>query len=145
MGSHEDVRRELERSDIVVVPSQIMPDGLEEGSSVIAKEAQAVGVPVVATHVGGIPETLPPELRHELVPPASVEALAAGVAHVWREREHWPDRVRLQREWIAAQFAWEHVAGRLSDVYARLFAERPPGRAAGQRLVRRRPRRRSGR
>ena len=31
LGSHEDVRRELERSDIVVVPSQIMPDGLEEG------------------------------------------------------------------------------------------------------------------
>ena len=80
--SHAAVREEMARADIVVVPSQVMPGGLEEGSSVVAKEAQATGVPVVATRVGGIPETLPPELRHELVQPGEGAALAAGIVDV---------------------------------------------------------------
>jgi glycosyltransferase involved in cell wall biosynthesis len=137
--SHQQVREELERSDIVVIPSQVMPDGLEEGSSVVSKEAQAVGVPVVATRVGGIPETFPPDLRHELVAPGSDEALAAGIVRVWCERERWPTRVKLQRDWIAAEFAWDQIARRLAEVYRRLLAEHPPGRAVGQRAMRRRP------
>jgi glycosyltransferase involved in cell wall biosynthesis len=136
---HAEVRDELARADIVVVPSHVMPGGLEEGSSVVSKEAQATGIPVVATRAGGIPETLPPELRHELVTPGSDEALAAGIVQMWNERERWPERVRLQRAWIAAEFAWENVAGNLSDVYGRLLAERPPAEARLARALRQRP------
>lgn len=139
---HADVRAELEQADLVVVPSQVMANGLAEGSSVVSKEAQAVGVPVVATRVGGIPETLPPPLRDDLVPPGSDEALAAAIVHLWEQRAVWSERIGLQREWIATEFAWERVARRLSDVYERLLAERPPGPARLQRALRRRPRRR---
>jgi colanic acid/amylovoran biosynthesis glycosyltransferase len=137
--SHAEVRDELTRADIVVVPSQVIPGGLEEGSSVVSKEAQAIGVPVVATRVGGIPETLPPDLRHELVPPGGDEAFASGIVHLWNAREHWPERVRLQRDWIAGEFAWENVARKLSDVYERVLAERPPVNARLARALRRRP------
>lgn len=131
--SHDVVRRELEASDIVVVPSQILANGQEEGSPVVPKEAQAIGVPVVATRVGGMPEILPPELRDELVPPAHDDALADRIMRVWEDRERWPTRVKLQREWIAAEFAWERIAARLSDVYDRVLERRPLDRAASPR------------
>jgi glycosyltransferase involved in cell wall biosynthesis len=131
--SHAEVRTELAASDIVVVPSQILPNGLEEGSSVVSKEAQATGIPVVATQVGGIPETFPPELRHELVPPGSDEPLAAQIIRVWEDRDRWPERVARQREWVETEFAWEKIGTRLSGVYDRLLAEHPISRAPGRR------------
>jgi colanic acid/amylovoran biosynthesis glycosyltransferase len=139
--THREVRHELEESDIVVVPSRALADGQEEGSSVVSKEAQAIGIPVVATDVGGIPETLPPELRHELVPQGDLHALAARIAHVWDERADWPARVRLQREWVASEFAWDRIAPRLSRIYESAMARHPPARAALARALRRSGRR----
>ena len=132
--SHAEVRQELQRADIVVVPSREMPDGQAEGSSVVIKEAQAIGVPVVATDVGGIPETLPPERRFELVPPDQPELLAAQIMRVWGARDEWGGRVRRHREWIESEFAWSRLALRLSAIYDRLIAEHPPANA---RLARR--------
>lgn len=137
---HSDVRDELERTDIVLVPSRRMPSGQEEGSSVVSKEAQAIGVPVVATEIGGIPETLPPDLRFELVPPDQPELLAARFIDIWHQREGWPARLQMQREWIASEFAWEDIARRLSNLYDHLIERRPPRRAMvarGFRLSRR--------
>lgn len=135
--AHGDVRLALERADILVVPSRVMPDGQAEGSPVIPKEAQAIGVPVVATDTGGLPETIAPELRHELVRGDDPGALAARIAQVWQDRESWPERVRLQRDWVSAEFAWSKLAGRLSGIYERVLTEHPPGRAPLARALRR--------
>ena len=137
--SHAEVRWELERSDFVVVPSRRMPNGQEEGSSVVSKEAQAIGVPVIATDVGGIPETLPPELRSELVPPDQPDMLAARLIDVWSQRDHWATRVQVQREWIASEFAWDEIAQRLSAIYERMIESRPPARSRLARSLRASP------
>lgn len=131
--SHAEVRREMAASDLVVVPSQILPNGLQEGSPVVCKEAQAIGVPVVATRVGGIPETFAPELRQELVPSSDHEALAAQIRRLWEDRDRWPERVARQREWVEAEFSWEKIAIRLSGVYERLLAEHPVSTSSGTR------------
>jgi colanic acid/amylovoran biosynthesis glycosyltransferase len=131
--SHAEVRAELAASDIVVVPSQLLSNGLAEGSSVVSKEAQATGIPVVATEVGGIPETFPPGLRHELVPPGSHEPLAAQIVRVWEDRDRWPERVARQREWVESEFSWERIAIRLSGVYERVLAEHPIATSSGTR------------
>ena len=53
-----------------------------------------------------------------------------------------PSEIRLQRDWIVAEFAWENVARKLSGVYERVLAERPPVNARLARALRRRPGRR---
>ncbi|MGH2874413.1 MAG: glycosyltransferase family 4 protein [Solirubrobacteraceae bacterium] len=136
MRRHDEVRAELERADIVVVPSRTLPAGQSEGSNVVSKEAQAVGVPVVAADAGGVPETLPPALRHELVPPNRPDLLAARILELWAAREQWPARSRLQREWVQSEFAWDVIARRLSELYDRVLAEHPPGRRSLQRRLR---------
>ena len=61
----------------VIVPSRVLPNGRTEGSPMIALEALAAGVPVVASAVGGL-RALAPAAR--LVPAGDPDALAAAIA-----------------------------------------------------------------
>jgi glycosyltransferase involved in cell wall biosynthesis len=135
--THHEVRAALERADIVVVPSRTVPGGQAEGSSQIAKEAGAIGVPIVAADTGGIGEAIAPQLRHELVAGDDPDALATRIARVWDERDRWPERVRMQHDWVASEFAWDKLAARLSAIYDQLLASHPPARARLARAVRR--------
>lgn len=62
-------------ADVFVLPSH------DEGRGLVLLEAMACGTPCVASAVGGIPETLPPECGR-LVPPAEPAALADAIREV---------------------------------------------------------------
>lgn len=53
---HEKVLSLLQESDIYIQPGIVASDGTREGQGVAVAEAQAFGLPVVASRVGGIPE-----------------------------------------------------------------------------------------
>ena len=72
-GFLEDVRGAVMDFDLLVLPSLQEPFG----RSII--EAMALGTPVVASRVGGIPEIIRHEQNGLLVPPGDVEALAAAI------------------------------------------------------------------
>ena len=78
-GFVDDVPAVLAALDVFVLSSYL--EGL--GTSVL--DAQAAGVPVVATWVGGIPEMIEPEVTGLLVPPRDPAALAAGIVRVLDE------------------------------------------------------------
>jgi len=63
----------LASADVLVLPSYI------EGLPVCILEAMAVGVPVVSTTVGGIPEALENGACGTLINPGDVEALADAI------------------------------------------------------------------
>ena len=66
----DEVRRKLEDSDVFCLTS------FAEGLPISIMEAMAVGVPVIATSIAGIPELVVNEETGLLVPPGNVEALA---------------------------------------------------------------------
>ena len=72
-----DLPNYLVASDAVVVPS------LTEGFGFTAAEAAQLGVPVVASNVGSLPEVLTES--NVLVPPADPDALAAGILQILRD------------------------------------------------------------
>lgn len=76
LGSRPDAIRILAASDIFVLAS------LHEGFPVSLMEALAVGVAVVATEVGGVPEAITPGVEGLVVPPGSVELLADAIRRV---------------------------------------------------------------
>lgn len=95
-----DARDQLLReASVLVVPSRVLPNGRSEGTPLVALEALAAGVPVVASHVGGLAE-LP--VTH--VPPDDPRALATAIEHVL---DHPPPRQDM------AAFDWARVAARL--------------------------------
>ncbi len=97
-----------------------MPDGQAEGSPVVTKEAQAVGVPVVATDTGGIAETVPPEHRDDLVPSDDPPALADAVSRLLAHADARRDRAQRARAWVEEQFDATALARRTVALYHRL-------------------------
>ncbi len=73
LGRRENVNAYLSAMNVCVVPSIVEPLGL------VAVESQAVGVPVVASNVGGLPEIVRHEESGLLVPPRDPGAIAAAV------------------------------------------------------------------
>ena len=66
----------LRRAAVVVVPSRVLPSGRTEGMPLVALEALAAGVPLVASAVGGL-RALADSIA--LVPPDDPEALARAI------------------------------------------------------------------
>ena len=72
----EPLFSQMRRSDLLVLPT------LSEGTPRVLVEARAQGLPVVATHVGGIPTSVTDGYDGLLVPPADAESLARAIDRV---------------------------------------------------------------
>ena len=101
LGEIDAARRDrlLREASVVVVPSRILMNGRSEGVPLVALEALAAGVPVIASRVGGLAE-LP--VMH--VPPDDPHALATAIEAVLASP---PPRQAM------AAFDWREVAARL--------------------------------
>lgn len=78
-----EVRAAMGRSTILVHPS----DGLGDGLPNVLREAMAVGTPVIASRVAGIPEALDDGRCGILVPPKDVAALAQAIETLLKDEE----------------------------------------------------------
>lgn len=74
----------LETSDAVVIPSTCY-----ENSPTVIYESFLVGVPVIASNIGGIPELIEEGENGLLVSPGDVNELAQAMAHIHEHRELW--------------------------------------------------------
>lgn len=111
------------RADLFVHPS------LRETFGVVAVEALAAGLPVVAADSGGVAEVLgdEPEALGGLVAPRDPEALAAAVIGALDRRDAFdPDRLRA---YAVDHFGAATVARRIVELYETVIAEH--ARAAG--------------
>ena len=79
------VRRELLAADAAVLPCVETPDGERDGIPIFLTEAMALGVPVVTTPVGGIPELVRDGETGVLTTPGDLASLTAALASLLRD------------------------------------------------------------
>ena len=107
----EALRDAYAAADIVVLPSHT------EGVPRVVLEAQAMGIPVVATNVGGTREALIDRQTGLLVPPGDVNALATALHEmhqIWRSGLHRP---QLARGFVDANYGLNALAERHEKFY----------------------------
>ena len=89
-------------------------------------EACAMGLPVVATNVGGISALLTHEETGLLVPQNDAEAMAAAVTRLLRDRAL-VEKLSANGRRLAEQSSWEGIRPVWESVFARLMTELDKG------------------
>jgi glycosyltransferase involved in cell wall biosynthesis len=113
LGGVFDVTTRLAAADVLAVPSR------NEGMGRVIVEAMALGIPVVATAVGGIPDVVTDGESGRLVPPEDVVALAAALVELGRD-EALRDKLGEAAQARAESFSSAVAREKLLAVYADL-------------------------
>lgn len=132
----EEYAKHLEISDSVIFTgfvsdvSEILPDlnllvipSLWEGFGLTALEAMVVGVPVVATSVGGLPEVVEHGTTGLLVPPADEAGLVRGIAWMLDHPREAGDMAQSAKAAVELKFTASVMARKTEDLYRRLLGE----------------------
>ncbi len=113
MGYQENVADYLASLDVLVFPS------LHEGLGSTLLDAMDLGIPVIASRVGGIPEIIRHEHNGLLIPPGDAHGIAAALLRLSGDPEL---RAKFAAEGRRAVTSYrpDKIARRYVDVYRRL-------------------------
>ncbi len=118
-GLRPDIERVLAAATVVALPSLG-----SEGSSRVALEAAAAGVPVVASAVGCLPEVIADGATGVLVPCADPAALAVALEKIAADPARAQEMGRAARARAAANYDELRMVERLEELYIREVARR---------------------
>ena len=109
-------------ADVFVLPSS------SEAQGIVALEAMAAGLPVVASAVGGLLGTIDDGQSGFLVPAGEVEPLAERLAMLLADSELRRRLGGAARRKVETDFTWGKAAGAASGGYQRANFEAAPKR-----------------
>lgn len=95
-----------------------------EAFGLVLLEAQACGIPVIASDLPGVRTVLEPEQTGLLVQPGNVEALAAAIRRVQQDAT-WMTNARARaRVFVLERFTWKKHMDKLEQVYREVTSRR---------------------
>ena len=116
-GFREDVLSLMKSADLFVMSS--VTEGL--GSAVL--DAMAMGLPVVGTTAGGIPEAVVPGVTGELVPPSDAKALSAAIVKLLRSPDLRRSYGAAGRDHVAQHFGVDKLVEGTLECYRRFSSQ----------------------
>jgi glycosyltransferase involved in cell wall biosynthesis len=114
----EQVAALFQRSTIAVLPY------IESSQSGVAALAYGMGTLVVASAIGGLTELIKPEQDGLLVPPGNIEALAAAIIRLLRDRQLQHQLQTAAFERCQADLSWHRIATQTVAVYRQAIASK---------------------
>lgn len=114
-GHRPDAARYLPSMDLFVMSS------VEEGLGTSILDAQAAGVPVVATRSGGIPEAVREDVTGLIVPAADPAGLARAVLSLLRDPARRARMGQAGRSWIEERFTADRMVDETLAVYREIL------------------------
>ena len=120
----EQVIERFRAADLFVLPSL----GMEaqnvgmEGQGLVLQEAQAMGIPVIASRCCGIPEGVLDGESGMLVPEGDTPALTEAILKMRDAHQSWPEFGRKGRALVEQKFDIDSLNDRLVEIYEESIA-----------------------
>ncbi len=113
LGKRNDMDRLLSVSDVLALPSELESFGL------VALEAMASEVPVIATRVGGVSEVVDDGVDGFLLEVGDTEAMAAAASRLLQDEDLRVRMGKAGREHAKRNFCHDRIVGQYIDLYSR--------------------------
>lgn len=110
-----DVSKKMREAHIFLLPS------VSEALPVVLMEAQAIGLPVVATDVGSVAEIVADGKSGFIVSTQNVIALASKLEYLIKHPEIWPEMGRCGRKLVEERYNIKKLNRRLVEIYNALL------------------------
>jgi len=114
LGWRDDVDMIISIYDVFVLPS------LNEGMGRVLVEAMALGKPIVASHIGGIPDLITQGKNGFLVPPRNPEQLAKYIQILIEDKEKRESMGQAGKK-ISLKFSKEIMVEKITGLYNELL------------------------
>jgi colanic acid/amylovoran biosynthesis glycosyltransferase len=111
--------RELMAAAHLFVMASIQVEGDREGQGLVLQEAQASGLPVVATNHGALPEGMASERSGFLVPEGDVGELARRLGWLMDRPHLWGEMGANGRRFVEGKYEGSRLSGELVNIYER--------------------------
>ncbi|EDX86713.1 glycosyl transferase, group 1 family protein [Synechococcus sp. PCC 7335] len=112
----------LTRSHLFVAPSVTAAKGNQDAPINVLKEAMALGLPVVSTTHGGIPELVEDGISGFLVPERDATAIAHALTTLIEHPERWAGMGAAGRSYVETHYNLDLLNDRLLELYHQLLA-----------------------
>jgi colanic acid/amylovoran biosynthesis glycosyltransferase len=111
----------LNRCHLFVAPSVTAADGNQDAPVNVLKEAMAMGLPVVSTQHGGIPELVEEGISGFLVPERNAAALAEKLRFLIEHPDLWAAMGQAGRTYVETHYDMNTLNDELIHLYQRLL------------------------
>ncbi|MFP4122151.1 glycosyltransferase [Coleofasciculus sp.] len=111
----------LEQSHLFIAPSITAQDGNQDAPINVLKEAMAMGLPVISTYHGGIPELVEDGVSGFLVPESNAEALAEKLGYLIEHPERWSEMGQAGRAYVEQHYDIHRLNDKLVQLYQQLL------------------------
>jgi len=117
-----ETARLMSRAHLFVLAS-VSVDGDQEGQGLALQEAQAAGLPVVATDHGGFPEGIRVGKSGFLVPERDVPALIQRLTELIESPQRWAEIGLEGRRFVEQNYDSKKLSERLAALYNQAIAQ----------------------
>jgi glycosyltransferase involved in cell wall biosynthesis len=117
LGHRDDVPDLMAAADVLLLTSR------SEGVPQAVTQALGLGLPVVATKVGGVPELIEHERTGLLIPPENPEAAAEALTRIAQDRDWAAKLGTAGREHVLAHFSLEAMLDHTEQLFVELLEQ----------------------
>jgi glycosyltransferase involved in cell wall biosynthesis len=108
---HDEIVKSYHEMDIVVIPSII------ESFGVVALEASACGIPVIASDIQGLRETVNDSETGFLIPPEDPDSIAEKLEILIKSHKLRVEMGKMGRKFVEDRYSWDVIAGQMESLY----------------------------
>ncbi|MGD1872009.1 MAG: glycosyltransferase [Mastigocoleus sp.] len=116
----------LDRSHIFIAPSVTAANGNQDAPVNTLKEAMLMGLPVIGTYHGGIPELIEDGVSGFLVPTRDSDAIAQKIIYLIEHPEIWEKIGKNGCSYVKATYDIDKLNDQLVEIYRQLIEKELP-------------------